>query len=316
MPARNRLSATLMLVACWMLLNTASAADESAPTEESAPASGSGPENPAGKATATEEAEGETEPLWEWRLATFARYGESYPASENSQFNIIPFPLPVYRGKVLRIGEDSQNPIRGRLIRTDRIKLDLAFDLNFPVDSEDVTARTGMPDLDFQVEVGPELEIEFSRSKTRGSWFISPQLRPSFVFDSVVPKYQGVVFSPELIYKKKLLEGDGDMKVSLMPTLASSKYMDFFYTVDPSFAAPGRPAYSAEAGYLGTDLTARWKSSFKNNFAYVAGARVSFYQGAANRDSPLYTQETTFSIFGAFLWKFYESEARVPATGD
>ena len=155
-----------------------------------------------------------------------------------------------------------------------------------------------MPDLDFQVEVGPELEIEFARNEVRGSWFISPQLRPSFVFDSLVPSYQGLVFSPELIYKKKLQEGEGDIKVSLMPTLATAKYMDFFYTVDPMFATPTRPAYKADGGYLGTDLTARWKSAFKNNFAYVAGVRVSFYQGAANKNSPLYTQETTFSVFG------------------
>jgi outer membrane protein len=313
MPVPDRPIAALFVMTWWLAISPA-AAEESAPTVDSKPADTSGPTNKSGEKTVDESADAEMEPLWEWRLATFARYGESYPASENSQFNIIPFPLPVYRGKVLRIGEDSQSPIRGRLIQTDRIKLDLAFDMNFPVDSDDITVRTGMPDLDFQVEVGPELEIEFSRSETRGSWFISPQLRPSFVFDAVIPRYQGIVFSPELIYKKKLLEGEGDLKVSLMPTLASSKYMDFFYTVDPMFAAPGRPAYSAEAGYLGTDLTARWKSSFRNDFAYFAGARVSFYQGAANRDSPLYTQETTFSLFAGFLWKFYESEAQVPAT--
>ena len=205
---RIRPSIVLILLAWGLAVTPDLAAQESSPGPAETTT-----EEPAGESSETAggaAAEGETEPLWEWRLATFARYGESYPASENSQFNIIPFPLPVYRGKVLRIGEDSQSPIRGRLLRTDRIKLDLAFDLNFPVDSGDVDARTGMPDLDFQVEVGPELEIEFSRSKTRGSWFISPQLRPSFIFDSVIPKYQGIVFSPELIYKKKLLEGDGD----------------------------------------------------------------------------------------------------------
>jgi hypothetical protein len=308
MPVTTRLSMAILLVAWWLVISATAAAEEAAPAEASGPAAESD------EKAADEGAGEEMEPLWEWRLATFARYGESYPASENSQFNIIPFPLPVYRGKILRIGEDSQNPIRGRLIRTDRIKLDLAFDLNFPVDSDEVTARTGMPDLDFQVEVGPELEIEFYRSKTRGSWYISPQLRPSFVFDALIPTYQGVVFSPELIYKKKLLNGDGDIKISLMPTLASAKYMDFFYTVDPMFATPERPAYQADGGYLGTDLTGRWKSSFKNNFAYVAGLRVSFYQGATNKNSPLYTQETTFSVFGAFLWKFYESAAQVPVT--
>ncbi len=308
MPVPNRFLMAFLLLAWWLVSAPAATADESVP----GPAEDSESVDESGEKAEGESTSGETEPLWEWRLATFARFGESYPASENSQFNIIPFPLPVYRGKIVRIGEDSQSPIRGRLIRTDRVKLDLAFDLNFPVDSGDVEARTGMPDLDFQVEIGPELEIEFARNRVGGSWFISPQLRPAFVFDALVPKYQGVVFSPELIYKKKFHKGESDLKFSLMPTLATEKYMDFFYTVDPMFATPTRPAFKADGGYLGTDLTARWKSKFKTNFAYVAGLRVSFYQGAANKDSPLYTQETTVAVFGAFLWKFWEGKTQVP----
>ena len=87
--------------------------------------------------------------LWEWRIAAFARYGPSYPASEESQVNVVPLPIPIYRGRFLRLFEDSENPIRGKVFERDRIKLDLDFDLTFGSDSDDIDARTGMPDLDF-----------------------------------------------------------------------------------------------------------------------------------------------------------------------
>ena len=158
------------------------------------------------------------EPLWEWRLAGFARYGAAYPASEDSQFNIIPLPLPVYRGKILRLGEDTESPIKGRLFRRDRIKLDFTFNLNFPVDSDDVDARTDMPDLDLLLEIGPELEFEFARPAAFGGrWFLALQLRPAFSFDGLDPTYRGIVFDPEFSYRKKLDGGRDELRLRIRP---------------------------------------------------------------------------------------------------
>ena len=118
-------------------------------------------------------------PLWEMRLAGFSRLGPSYPGSEENQLNVVPLPLPIYRGKFLRLGEDSENPIRGRIFRRDRIKLDFAFDLNFPVDSDDIEARNNMPNLDLLLEIGPELELQFTQTtKLGGHWYLSLQLLP------------------------------------------------------------------------------------------------------------------------------------------
>ena len=254
-----------------------------------------------------------TDPLWEMRLAAFGRYGPAYPASEDYQVNIIPLPLPIYRGKFLRLFDDRENPIRGRIFRRDRIKLDFAFDLNFPSDSDDVDARTDMPDLDLLLEVGPELELEFARPAIfDGRWFLGFQLRPAFSFDGLDPSFRGVVFSPELTYRKKLDSDKDEIKVRLTPSFASEKYMDYFYTVDPAFATPGRPAFAADSGYLGTDLTLSWRNILNEKFEVLIGTRLSFHQGAANEDSPLFTQDTTFSVYAAFTWKFWESERRVP----
>ena len=95
---------------------------------------------PAPKASESPDAEEpeikEEEPLWEVALASYARSGPAYPASDETQTDFIPLPFPIYRGKFLRVGDSNEKPITARIFRRDRIKLDLDFGLNLPVDSK------------------------------------------------------------------------------------------------------------------------------------------------------------------------------------
>jgi outer membrane scaffolding protein for murein synthesis (MipA/OmpV family) len=252
-----------------------------------------------------------TEPLWEWRLAGFGHYGSAYPASEDYQLNIIPLPYPIFRGKYLRLGDDRENPVTSRLFRRDRIKLDFSFGLGFPVDSDDIEARTGMPDLDLLLEAGPELEMEFaSPAFFDGRWLLSLDLRAAFSFDDLDATYQGLVMGPELVYLKKLARQKDELKIRLTPTFANSRYMGYFYTVDPAFATPTRSAYRADGGYLGTDLSISWLKSLDDAFELLLGGRVSSFHGAVNRNSPLFTADMTYSVYAVISWKFWESERR------
>jgi hypothetical protein len=256
-------------------------------------------------------ADEQDEPLWEMRLAGFSRFGPSYPGSEENQLNIVPLPLPIYRGKFLRLGEDSENPIRGILFRRDRIKLDFAFNLNFPVDSEDIEARTNMPDLNLLLEVGPALELQFTKEpKFGGHWYLGLQLRPAVSFDGLSPDYRGIAFSPDLTYRVKFAEGKDALKVRITPTWGSSEYMDFFYGVAPEFATSTRPAYNAQAGYLGTDVTFSYINTLTERWEFVTGTRISLNQGARNDASPLYTKDYGIGVYAAFTWKFWESKTR------
>ena len=90
-------------------------------------------------------------------------------------------PFPIYRGRILRIGDESGKPVRTRIFRRDRIKIDLDFGLNFPVDSDDVDARTGMPDLDLLAEIGPEVEFQFNENMMGGETFLAFQARGAFL---------------------------------------------------------------------------------------------------------------------------------------
>ncbi|NND55024.1 MAG: hypothetical protein HKN56_08660, partial [Gammaproteobacteria bacterium] len=143
-------------------------------------------------------------PLWEINFGGFARAGAAYPAAGESQIDVVPLPFPIYRGKILRVGEENEKPIRTRIFRRDRIKLDLDFGLNFPVDSEDVDERTGMPDLDLLLEAGPELELQFARPYFGGDLFLAGQLRGAFSFDGLDPEWRGLVLSAELKHKRAL----------------------------------------------------------------------------------------------------------------
>jgi len=227
----------------------------------------------------------EEKALWEWRIAAFGRYGPSYPASDEMQVNVVPLPIPIYRGRFLRLFEDSENPIRGRVFERDRIKLDLDFDLTFPADSDDIDVRTGMPDLDLLLQVGPELDFQFVRQEfLKGRWHLALQGRGAASFDGLDPSYRGLTFSAEFRYIAQLTSRD-EFKFRITPTAATSEYMEYYYQVDPQFATQGRPAYDAKGGYLGTDFTWNWNREFTQKLSVWVGARVSLYSGATNKNS-------------------------------
>lgn len=248
--------------------------------------------------------------LWELRFAGYGRYGASYPASDESQTDIVPLPFPIYRGRFLRVGDDTDKPVRTRLFRRDRIKIDLDFGLNFPVDSEDVEVRTGMPDLDLLAEAGPELELQFARKLFGGDTFLALQARGAVSFDGLDPEWRGMVLSTELKHKLPLSTSRTELLTRLTPEFASRDYMDFFYGVAPLYATPGRSAYRARSGYLGTRLSFVLKHEFSPTVEFRSGLKFGFYQGAANDNSPLFERDTTSGFFAAVLWKFWESERR------
>ena len=305
----------LMLVA--LLISSRAVAEESAGSIQLAQAEElqeyGGPAAPEGTETKTvngrELLPREDQPLWEAGIGGFARVGPAYPASESYQTNIFPLPLAIYRGRFVRVGDDRDKPVKTRIFRADRIKVDIDFGLNLPADSDEVDARTDMPDLDLLAEVGPELELQF-KENLPGDYFLSLQLRGAFSFGSVVPDWQGVIFSTE--FKNQLPIGNRgtELLTRITPEWASGRYMGYFYTVDPQFATANREAFEASGGYLGTTVSLSLKHEFTDKFQIRAGLRGGFWGGARNRTSPLYTAETTGTVYLAFIWKFWESERR------
>lgn len=250
------------------------------------------------------------DPLWEVRLGGFGRYGEAYPGSTELQVNVVPLPFPIYRGKFLRLGDRTEKPVRTRLLRWDKVKLDIDFGLNFPVDSDDIAARRGMPDLDLLAEVGPELEFQFAEPLLGGETRLALQARGAVSWDGLSPDWRGMILSTELKHRRKVFTPRTELYTRITPEFASRDYMDFFYGVPEAFATATRDAYRARSGYLGTRLSFTVKHRFNRRFEVRSGLRFGLYQGARNAESPLLTRDFTNSFFLAFLWKFWESEAR------
>lgn len=249
--------------------------------------------------------------LWEIHGAAFNRYGPSYPGSEESQLNVVPLPLPVFRGKFLRLFEDNDKPVRGRLFAGETLKLELDLDLKFPADSDEIRVRANMPDLDLLLEIGPELQIEFARQKFAGTWYATFGLRLATSWDGLNPKYQGFAFSPELKYLANITQRD-ELKFRITPTFATGNYMDYYYTVDPAFVTAERRAFSADAGYLGTNVTGNWSREMSDRLSFSIGLRFSLYSAASNKESPLHVDDTGYSVYGAIKYKFWESKRRAP----
>lgn len=252
-----------------------------------------------------------TDSLWEMNLAAFARHGPSYPAAEDTQTNVVPLPFPVYRGKFLRLGDDTDSPIRGRVFRKDRVKLDIDFDLNFGSDSDEIDARAGMPDLDLLLELGPELELQFvDQGWLDADAFLALQLRGALSWDGLNPAYEGVVFAPEIRFSHDLGGAGKQLKLRFTPSFASGDYMDYYYAVAPEHATPNRAAFRADGGYLGTEISASLRWPVGRRIELWGGIRQGFYNGATNEDSPLFRDDTTTALYGAVMYRFWESKRK------
>ena len=256
-------------------------------------------------------------PLWEFAIAGYGLYGPAYPGSAEMQGNFLPLPLPIYRGKFLRLGEDSEKPIRGRLFRSDWLRLDLDMDLKFGSSSADIEARIGMPDLDPLIELGPELELKFTRQPLyAGDIYLALQARGAVSLDGLDPTWRGLSLSPELRYIRKFEQAGKRLKLRLTPTFATSEYMQYYYEVDPAYANAQRPAYQAEGGYLGTILGLSFVQPVTSKFEVRTGVRLEFLQGARNQDSPLFTDDSTEAIYVAFIYKFWASKRTMNSAQD
>jgi len=250
--------------------------------------------------------------LWELRLAGFSRYTPTYPGADEYNPTLLPLPIPVYRGSFLSFGENLDQVARGDIVDGSRVKLGIDLDINFGQDSSDIAVRQGMPDLDFMLELGPELEIKLdNKTPEQGELLLAFQLRAAASFDGLNPSYQGLLFSSQLEYRRdKVLNSDSLLSLRWMPTWGSEDFMDYYYEVDPAFATPQRAAYDARPGYLGSRFTAALTRQLTDRLVFGISASYWANNGAENDLSPLYRKDSGAGIQAVLIWTLWESERR------
>ena len=103
----------------------------------------------------------EEKPLWEAGPGIGPLRFPDYRGSDEASLYPVPLPYFVYRGDILRADRDG---VRGRLFNREYAELSVSVSGTIPVQSEDNTARRGMPDLDYLVELGPRLQWTVARA--------------------------------------------------------------------------------------------------------------------------------------------------------
>ncbi|HWL79463.1 MAG TPA: MipA/OmpV family protein [Roseomonas sp.] len=266
-----------------------------------------------GTTRAQEAPDARLQPKIEAGLAGGGGWLPDYPAAAQNHFQGLFFPYVIYRGEILR--SDSQG-VRGRFYNTESIGLDLSLSGAFPASSSDNDAREGMPDLDWQGEIGPALRLTLWQDRmVRQRVNLELPVRAVFSTDWSSVHYRGLVVAPELAYERlNLLATGARLRVGLGPIFATGRMMDYFYRVEPQYARPGRPAYDADPGYLGTRLQFSYRMPLTQRLSVVAGGRLESFHGATNDDSPLFREKWNTSVALGFAWSFYQSEARVASS--
>lgn len=253
---------------------------------------------------------GAEKPLWELGIGGGFLLMPDYRGSNETRAYLLPFPYAVYRGGIFRL-EDKR--MTARIFSTDRVTLDASGYGAVPVKSGDNEARRGMPDMDPTFELGPALRIKLLDSReSKYRLGMALPARAVFSTDFRSVRYEGWVFAPRLNFEKgDVLPGTGlYLGVSTGPIFADCGYHQYFYTVEPEYAALQRPSYAAGGGYSGSSLTVGLGKNFQR-FIVHAFVSADFLQGAVFEDSPLVQRKTSWMGGFSINWIFLKSKKTV-----
>ncbi|MFZ2948776.1 MAG: MipA/OmpV family protein [Desulfuromonadaceae bacterium] len=247
-------------------------------------------------------------PLWELAVAAGGSYSPDYPAADKNSLHGLALPYVIYRGDILRLGTDSI--AKGVFIDTDYTELNVSMAAAFNANSNDNDARRGMPDLDYLVEIGPQLKIRFGEF-CGGRAELQLPVRAVLSTDFGRIDHRGYLFNPKFSYARENIFNSGiDMNSTIGSSFATEKLHTYFYRVEPRFATPARPAYEADGGYLGSALTAGLSYGITDRLRAYVGGQAGYYGGAANESSPLFRRKVNSSIHAGFTWSIYQSDTR------
>jgi len=265
----------------------------------------------------------ETLSLWELGAGGGAFYNPKYPASSEGRVFGLVLPFVVYRGETFRIGDGGG--ARAILIENETFEVDFSFGAALPSDSEDNSARVDMPELDFLGEIGPQMifmlgKYDFDKNAKgenigtnigKGRLDFRLQARAVFSTDFSKIEGRGFIFEPQISYQHRGFKHEETaFNISFGAVFATEQTHDYFYEVAPEFATAARPAFDAKAGYLGSELSLGVSFKVSEDIRAFIGGSAQFHSVAANKDSPLFEKEVTYSIGTAFVWRFYKSEAK------
>lgn len=237
---------------------------------------------------------------WEIGVGLGGVYAPDYRGADEEHGYLLPFPYVLYHGERLTIDQEGA---RGQLFSSPRLSFYISAGAGLPTDSDENSARAGMPDLWSTGEIGPSLDVRLWQDDARRHvWSLRLPLRAVIATDLTDLRDTGVLFAPHLDYRGAAWPRPGwNSTLSLGPLFASERYHEYFYEVAPAFATPARPAYEARGGYSGSRITL----TLSRDFGLIwAGAFVRYdrLDGAVFADSPLVKRDESLMAGAAVTY--------------
>lgn len=259
---------------------------------------------------------GAQRPLWELGLGVAGLRVPDYRGSDRSRNYLLPFPYIVYRGTWLKADRDGA---RALLFDSGRVKVDISLAASTPTRSRDndaSDARSGMPNLAASAEIGPNLNLALAGSAAQHYRLeLRLPLRAAFTVERS-PRGIGGTFSPNLnldLGGRGGITGGWNVGLLTGPVFADRKYHQYYYGVDPAYATPTRPAYSAPGGYAGWRALAAASQRFGDTWV-GAFLRYDGLHGAAFDNSPLVRRYSSVTVGIGASWVLWKSSTLVQST--
>src|SRR5690606_23663252 len=241
-----------------------------------------------------------TQPVWEAGVGVTALRLPDYRGADRSRSYLLPLPYLVYRSPWLSV---DRGGLKAELLEQGRLELDFSVNLSVPVRSDGNPARAGMPDLRPSLELGPQLLADlWDSADGRSKLQLQLPLRYAFALSSST-RDAGFIFHPRLGLDVRDFAGFRGLNAGLVigPMFATARQHEYFYTVDPQFATPARPAYEASGGYSGTQLTLALSKRFPG-YWFGGFVRADWLDGAVFTDSPLVRRKSSVAAGVAVSW--------------
>ena len=252
-------------------------------------------------------------PLYEIEALGWAAYTPDYPGATQSHIHYMALPWVTYRGEVLR--SDEGGHIAGRILHSDRFELDISAAGSFPAHSSNDSARAGMPDLDWMGEIVPRarMNIYYWQNMATGSVAkVGVELPVRTVFSTNLTSrfdYRGETVSPELFFESSgMFGGKARVKLGAGPIFGTKELTGYFYQVDSKYVTAGRPAYMAQAGYVGSRAELGVSMPVLDWVKAFGKTSLDYYGGAANADSPLLGKKSNASAMFGMSVSLYRSQ--------
>lgn len=236
-------------------------------------------------AVAAQEAGGP--PLWEVGVFAMGVSQQAYPGAGQQLNRALLLPYAIYRGEIFRM---DRNGMGVRKVLSPTVELDLGFAAAFGSRSNEIEARSGMPELGTLVEFGPRIQWKLGQAPGNG------QLRADFALRGVFDladhmNDKGITFEPKLVYERSSTTG-WRYSVSAGLMFADQRLADTLYGVAPAYATPTRSVYAAQGGLLASRLALYVSRAMTPNLRLSAFTRVDAVAGGANQASPLVEKNT------------------------